>query len=105
MNHFVSEGEPRSSIYKIINHYLPYKQLKKHKGSKINSIIKINIEMKKSIRPEAEKISDRKRLRTMTKDSYDGVWSWEGEAHPEHVCGYLLGVYVIVNIARRSCLK
>ncbi|MEO4005823.1 hypothetical protein [Flavobacterium sp. CAU 1735] len=63
----------------------------------------IAIEMKKSTRPEAEKVADRKRLRTMTKDSYDGVWSWEAEVHPEHVCGYLLGVYVIVNIAERSC--
>lgn len=63
----------------------------------------IAIEMKKSTRPDAEKISDRKRLRTMTKDSYDGVWSWEGEAHPEHVCGYMLGVYLIINIVERSC--
>lgn len=63
----------------------------------------IAIEMKKSTRPESEKITDRKRLRTMTKDSYDGVWSWEGEAHPEHVCGYLLGIYVIVNIVGRLC--
>lgn len=63
----------------------------------------IAIEMKKFNRPEVEKIADRKRLRTLTKDSYDGVWSWEGEAHPEHVCGYLLGVYLIINIAERSC--
>jgi len=64
----------------------------------------IAIEMKKSTRPEFEKVADRKRLRTMTKDSYDGVWSWEAEVHPEHVCGYLLGVYVIINILKRSCL-
>lgn len=58
--------------------------------------------MKKSNRPNAEKLADRKRLRTMTKASYDGVWSWEGEAHPEHVCGYLLGVYMILDINSRS---
>ncbi|MEN5234326.1 hypothetical protein [Sphingobacterium faecium] len=63
----------------------------------------IAVEMKKSNRPNAEKLVDRKRLRTMTKASYDGVWSWEGEAHPEHVCGYLLGVYMILDINNRSC--
>ena len=63
----------------------------------------IAIEMKKSNRPDAEKVADRKRLRTMTKASYDGVWSWEGEAHPEHVCGYQLGVYMILDINNRSC--
>jgi len=62
----------------------------------------IAIEMKKSYRPETEKISDRKRLRAMTKDSYDGIWSWNGEAHPEHVCGYLVGIYMIINNTERS---
>lgn len=64
----------------------------------------IAIEMKKSTRHENEMIADRKRLRTLTKESYDGLWSWEGEAHPEHVCGYLLGIYIIVNIAERYCI-
>lgn len=63
----------------------------------------IAIEMKKSTRPEVEKIADRKRLRTMTKDSYNEIWSWEGGVHPEHVCGYLLGVYLIINISERYC--
>lgn len=60
------------------------------------------IEMKKSTRPEAEKIADRKRLRAMTKTSYDGVSSADGQTHPEHVCGYILGVYIILNIAART---
>ena len=63
----------------------------------------IAIEMKKSTRPRAEKEADRKRLMAMTKDSYDGIWSYDGKTHPEHVCGYKLGVYMIVNIARRTC--
>lgn len=64
----------------------------------------ITIEMKKSTRPENEKISDRIRLRAMTKNSYDNIWSFDGETHPEHVCGYQVGVYMIINIAERFCL-
>ena len=63
----------------------------------------IAIEMKKSTRPEAEKVTDRNRLRALTKASYDDIWSYDGTAHPEHVCGYKLGVYMIVDIARRTC--
>lgn len=63
----------------------------------------IAIEMKKSTRPLAEKEADRKRLMAMTKDSYDGVWSYDGTTHPKHVCGYKLGVYMIINIAKRTC--
>lgn len=63
----------------------------------------IAIEMKKASRPELEKISDRKRLRLMTKDSYNDVWSFDGKTHPEHVCGYLLGIYIILDIAQSCC--
>lgn len=63
----------------------------------------IAIEMKKSTRPEAEKEADRKRLKAMTKDSFDGIWSYDGKTHPEHVCGYKIGVYMIINIAERIC--
>ncbi|MDQ2070484.1 hypothetical protein [Natronospira bacteriovora] len=62
----------------------------------------IAIEMKKSERPEEEKISDRSRLRALTKSSFDGVWSYDGEAHPEHVCGYELGYFVELNPENRS---
>ncbi|WP_448249870.1 hypothetical protein [Thalassotalea agariperforans] len=54
----------------------------------------IAIEMKKSERPEQEKISDRSRLRTLTKASYDDVWSFDGQTHPEHVCGYEFGYFI-----------
>lgn len=64
----------------------------------------IAVEMKKSTRPEIEKEADRKRLRTMTQDSYDGVWLYDGLTHPEHVCGYFFGVYMILNIADKSCI-
>ena len=62
----------------------------------------LSIEMKKSTRPESEKITDRKRLRAMTKTSYDNVWSADGQTYPEHVCGYLLGIYIILNIVART---
>jgi hypothetical protein len=62
----------------------------------------IAIEMKKADRPEAEKFKDRARLRAMTKASYDGVWSYDGKTHPEHVCGYELGIYVELDSNRRT---
>ena len=63
----------------------------------------IAIEMKKSTRPESEKISNRNRLRTMTKSSYgDDLWSNDGTTHPEYVCGYELGYFIEINIKSRS---
>lgn len=64
----------------------------------------IAIEMKKSNRPDEEKQDDRIRLIALTKKSFDGVWSADGIAHPEHVCGYKIGVYMELNIRERSCL-
>lgn len=64
----------------------------------------IAVEMKKSTRPQKEKDSDRKRLRALTKDSYDNVWSFDGIALPEHVCGYVLGYYIELNSKSRTCL-
>lgn len=64
----------------------------------------IAVEMKKSERPEHQKESDRKRLRAMTKASFDGVWSNDGAIHPEHVCGYRLGLYIELNANRRIAL-
>ncbi|MCT0217843.1 hypothetical protein KQ304_02345 [Synechococcus sp. CS-1329] len=62
----------------------------------------ITIEMKKSERPEEEKNNDRARLRTLTKSSFDGVWSYDGETHPEHVCGYELGYFVELDHKNHS---
>lgn len=64
----------------------------------------IAIEMKKSSRPQEEKDSDRKRLRALTKSSFDDVWSADGQTHPEHVCNYKLGVYLELDIPSRTFL-
>lgn len=72
------------------------------RGSSILEDNLIAIEMKKAGRPELEKESDRKRLRAMTKSSFDDIWSNDGEAHPEHVCGYRIGLYIELDAARRA---
>jgi hypothetical protein len=64
------------------------------RGENIERDNLIAFEMKKSNRPDTEKDSDRKRLRALTKDSYDDVWSADNETLPEHVCGYIWGVYL-----------
>lgn len=62
----------------------------------------IAIEMKKSHRPDAEKDSDRTRLITLTRSSFDGVWSADGKTLPEYVCGYKLGYYCELNLKARQ---
>jgi hypothetical protein len=74
------------------------------RGKNINQDNLIAIEMKKSNRPDSEKESDRKRLRALTKDSYDDIWSADGIALPEHVCGYIIGIYMELNRLARTCL-
>lgn len=61
----------------------------------------IAMEAKKSSRPDHEKQADRERLQAMTKVPLDGVWPWNG-GHPEHVCGYAVGVYVEIDIVQRQ---
>ena len=56
------------------------------------------IEMKKANRPEMEKNNDKNRLIALTKNSFDDVWSADGDTHPEHVCGYDLGIFIELNI-------
>ena len=58
----------------------------------------IAVEMKKNSRPPATKDADRKRLRALTKSSYDDVWSNDGIALPEHVCGYDIGIYAELDV-------
>lgn len=62
----------------------------------------IAFEMKKANRPQTEKDSDRNRLRALTKDSYDNVWSADGKTLPEHVCGYVWGVYLEIDNLNRN---
>lgn len=57
----------------------------------------IALEMKKSYRALKEKEKDRTRLVALTRDSYDGVWSFDGKTLPEHVCGYELGIYYEID--------
>lgn len=64
----------------------------------------IAIEMKKANRPQAEKDRDRARLRAMTKTTYDDIWSYDGETHPEHVCGYELGIYIELDVSGEKYL-
>lgn len=55
------------------------------------------IEMKKANRPATALEADRKRLRCLTRASYDGIWSADGKTLPEHVCGYDLGLLIELN--------
>ncbi|SDE17913.1 hypothetical protein [Pedobacter soli] len=62
----------------------------------------ITVEMKKSSRPAFHKAADRKRLRAMTKKQ--DVYSTDGTTHPEHVCGYIIGIYMEIDKSKRTCL-
>ena len=64
----------------------------------------IAIEMKKSHRTRKEKDNDRARLVALTKDSFDDVWAFDGVNPPEHVCGYILGVYYEIDYRRNLIL-
>lgn len=57
----------------------------------------VAIEMKKASRPDIEKEKDRVRLMALTRNSYDNVWSANGKVLPEHVCRYILGVYIEID--------
>ena len=70
------------------------------RGASIAQDNLLAIEMKKSNRPMAEKNDDRERLKALTKTSFDDIWSKDGVAHPEHVCGYLLGVYLELDTVK-----
>lgn len=64
----------------------------------------ICIEMKKSDALKDEKENDKKRLKILTKSSYDSIWSADGKCLPKHVCNYLLGVYYEVD-RRKNKIK
>lgn len=53
--------------------------------------------MKKSNASNSEKAKDRDRLKALTKDSFDDIWSFDGKSLPEHVCRYVLGVYYEIS--------
>lgn len=62
------------------------------------------LEMKKAHSPHEGKRNDKNRLMALTKKSYDDVWTYDGIAFPEHVCGYLLGIYYEIDINRKEVL-
>ncbi len=64
----------------------------------------IAIEMKKSSRSQSEKNSDRIRLVSLTRDSFNNMYCYDGQALPEHVCRYKLGVYYEINFKKRTIL-
>lgn len=72
------------------------------RGAQIAEDNLIAIEMKKVERPIREKDSDRDRLRALTKSPQDNIWSYDGAVHPEHVCGYRLGVFVEISASQRT---
>lgn len=74
------------------------------RGESIQNDNLIAVELKKSDRSEDEKQKDRERLMALTKSSYDGVWYNDGTAHPEHVCGYRLGVYLELDRFARTAI-
>lgn len=74
------------------------------RGENIEQDNLICLEMKKSYRSDEEKNKDRERVRILTKDSYDDVWSYDGKTLPEHVCRYVLGIYYEINITLRMIL-
>ncbi|CAE6909106.1 hypothetical protein ACOMICROBIO_LKFPLAJE_01938 [Vibrio sp. B1FIG11] len=61
----------------------------------------IALEMAKINKSEEDFASDRKRLMALTKSSYDDIWSADGKTLPEHVCGYVKGLYLIIDYKER----
>lgn len=74
------------------------------RGRNIKQDNLLAIEMKKSNRSKNDKISDKERLKALTKDSFDDIWSNDGQTLPEHVCGYVLGIYYEINYKKREIL-
>jgi hypothetical protein len=58
--------------------------------------------MKKSTASQREKEKDKNRVRTLTKDSFNDTWSFDGKTLPEHVCRYVLGVYYEINAKKND---
>lgn len=62
----------------------------------------IAIEMKRESRRDADKELDRVRLRALTMESYNRVWSADGGTDPEHVCNYQVGYYLEIGSKERK---
>ena len=64
----------------------------------------IAIEMKKSNTPIEAKEKDKDRLKALTKDSFDDIWSFDGTTLPKYVCRYILGIYYEINYRTKQIL-
>ena len=62
----------------------------------------IALEMKKSNRPSKEKEADKLRLKALTSDSFNDIWTFNGSVLPEQVCRYKLGIYYEINFKKKS---
>ncbi len=62
----------------------------------------IAVEMKRNTHPKSEKDKDKIRLKCLTKDSFDDLWSFDGITLPDHVCRYVLGVFYELNVKDRK---
>jgi hypothetical protein len=62
----------------------------------------IAVEMKRNTHAKGEKDKDKLRLKCLTKDTFDNVWSFDGTALPEHVCRNVLGIYYELNTEQRQ---
>ncbi len=74
------------------------------RGENVSQDNLLAFEMKKSSATLTEKEKDKKRLRIMTRDSYDNVWCIDDGVLPKHVCGYKIGIYYEIDNIREKIL-
>lgn len=73
------------------------------RGAIIDQDNLLAIEMKKIDQPLRAKQSDRERLKALTKQNTEGMWPTEGKTMPEHVCGYVLGLFIELDRDGGTC--
>ena len=71
------------------------------RGERVADDNLVAFEFKKSTRSSGEKNDDRNRLRALTKSVNDDIHTADGITHPEHVCGYIIGVYIEIDVRAR----
>lgn len=74
-----------------------------HSRGKLDPDNLIAIEMKKSEAKTSDKLKDKNRLIALTKKPYQDIWSEDGVVQPEYVCGYLVGLYMELDLKNRTC--
>ncbi|MFC0513379.1 hypothetical protein ACFFGT_04180 [Mucilaginibacter angelicae] len=97
------QGQVKTIIdndYKIIT--ISCDLLVHSRGEEVEHDNLLALEMKKSKRPAKLKQDDKNRLIALTRRPMEDLWGWNG-THPEHVCGYKVGIYMEVNSVMRVC--